>query len=270
MPMTGHPQQIDRHLLDSYAETARCCADLSGRVIRKWFRAGFDVHSKPDNTPVTIADREAEEAICDLIERRHPGDGILGEETGTTNPGADWLWVIDPIDGTKGFSTGLPTFGTLIALLYRGKPVIGVMDHPALDERWVGVAGAPTTHNGRPCRTRQTDRLSDASVHVTTPDMFDPQRQGQMDILTKRCRFRVFGGDCYNYGLVASGFSDLVCEADLKPHDYCALIPVLEGAGGVITDWQGRPPGLESTGEILASGCRTIHRQALEALNAAG
>ena len=127
-----------------------------------------------------------------------------------------------------------------------------------------------TTHNGKPCRSRQTARLSDASVHVTTVDMFDPARRGQMDALTGRCRFRVFGGDCYNYGLVASGFSDLVCEADLKPYDYCALIPVLEGAGGVITDWQGRVPGLESTGEILAAGCRAMHRQALEALSAAG
>ena len=129
----------------------------------------------------------------------------------------------------------MPTFGTLISLLYRGKPVLGLIDHAILDERWIGMAGEITTHNGRHCRSRETATVAEATVYTTTTDMFDEVSGPQAEKLTTRCKFRVFGGDCYGYGLVALGFNDMVCEADLKPYDYCALIPVIEGAGGIVT-----------------------------------
>ena len=246
---------------------AQRAADEARKVTKKWFRSGMDVASKEDRTPVTIADREAEEAIRNTILDHYPDHGFFGEETGTVAGESEWQWVIDPIDGTKCFATGMPTFGTLISLLYRGKPVLGLIDHAILDERWIGMAGEITTHNGRHCRSRETATVAEATVYTTTTDMFDAVSGPQAEKLTTRCKFRVFGGDCYGYGLVALGFNDMVCEADLKPYDYCALIPVIEGAGGVITDWQGKALDMDSSGQVLASCCETLHAEAVELLN---
>ena len=180
---------------------------------------------------------------------------------------SEWQWVIDPIDGTKSFATGMPTFGTLVSLLYRGEPVLGLIDHAVLEERWIGIRGRQTTHNGKTCRVRDTQQVKDAAVYTTTADMFDQHSGPQAEKLTSQCKFRVFGGDCYSYGLVASGYNDIVCEADLKPYDYFALIPVVEGAGGKVTDWQGRPLTLDSPGQVLASCSESLHIKAIELLN---
>ncbi len=267
--MPDHTGCYDDSALDSYIDTACEAADRARQITRKWFRSDFDVRSKQDNTPVTIADQQAEEAIRDVILGRHPDHGFFGEETGRQGTGSEWQWIIDPIDGTKCFATGMPTFGTLVSLVFQGKPVIGVIDHSILDERWIGVAGRPTTHNGRECRTRQQGQLSEASVYTTTVDMFDQAAEKRANALTTHCKFRVFGGDCYGYGLLASGFNDLVCEADLKPYDFFALIPVIEGAGGIITDWQGDALAMESPGDVLAAANRELHQQAIEKLNQA-
>lgn len=254
-------------MLERYLETAISAADAARIVTQKWFRKDFDVQSKKDKTPVTIADEQTELAIKNIILKNHPEHGFFGEETGLSDTDNEFVWVIDPIDGTKCFATGMPTFGTLISLLQHGKPVIGLIDHAILDDRWIGQAGQPTRHNGVICQTRNTASLGLATCYTTTTDMFNDINGKQADALTKSCQFRVFGGDCLGYGLLASGFNDLVCEADLKPYDYFALSPVIEGAGGLITDWQGSPLSLESGGEVLAAANPDLHQLAIDKLN---
>ena len=241
-------------------------ADAAGAVIRRYFRTPVGVDVKADDSPVTIADRETEAAMRALLARTRPQDGILGEEHGRERLDAEYLWVIDPIDGTKAFITGMPVFGTLIGLLHRGRPVLGVIDQPILGERWLGAAGAPTTMNGKAIRTRPCPSLDKAFLYSTAPDMF----RGADAVAYERVRGKVrqprFGGDCYAYGLLTMGFADLVIEASLQPYDYCAVIPVVEGAGGVMTDWQGKALTIESDGRVVAAGDRAAHAQALAAL----
>lgn len=253
--------------LNKYLETAIQAADQARMVTQKWFRAALQVTSKQDKTPVTIADQQTEQVIKDILLQRYPDHSFFGEETGQQLNSDEWQWVIDPIDGTKCFATGMPTFGTLISLLHNQVPVIGIIDHPILDERWIGIQGCQTTHNGKVCCARSTESLDKATVYTTTVDMFDEVSGKQADALTKSCQFRVFGGDCYSYGLLASGYNDMVCEADLKPYDYFALMAVVAGAGGIITDWQGNQLTLESNGEVLASANESLHQQALAKLN---
>ncbi len=259
--------QIPDDQLQALLDTAHLAADKARGITGAWFRTDMSVQDKTDSSPVTIADEQTEQVIRDIILQRHPDHGFFGEETRPHLDHADWKWVIDPIDGTKSFATGMPTFGTLISVLYQGSPVIGIIDHCVLDERWVGICGQPTTHNGETCRTRSTQKLENASVYTTTTDMFDDHTAIQASRLTGVCKFRVFGGDCYGYGLIASGFNDLMCEADLKPYDYFALVPVVTGAGGVISDWQGNPLTMNSNGEVLASANINLHNAALERLN---
>lgn len=261
--MTCPPNQP----LQPFLDTAHLAADQARDITRAWFRSDMSVQNKKDRSPVTIADQRTEQVIRDIILKRHPDHAFLGEETGTRHSDTAWQWVIDPIDGTKCFATGMPTFGTLISLLYQGTPVIGIIDHCILDERWVGICGRPTTHNGETCHTRATQKLKDAYVYTTTMDMFDDRTAIQAARLTGACKFRVFGGDCYGYGLIASGFNDLMCEADLKPYDFLALVPVITGAGGVISDWRGNPLTLDSAGDVLASANPDLHNAALKRLN---
>ncbi len=255
------------HDLDHYLDTAITAADQARTITQKWFRADLDRVSKQDSSPVTIADQQTEEAIKNIILDRHPDHSFFGEESGQQINSEEWQWVIDPIDGTKCFATGMPTFGTLISLLHYQEPVMGIIDQSILDDRWIGISGRTTTYNGEPCQTRSTSSLDQASVYTTTMDMFDDQSYSQAEQLTKKCQFRVFGGDCYGYGLIASGHNDMVCEADLKPYDFFALIPVVTGAGGVMTDWQGNPLNMQSNGEVLASANPTLHQLGISKLN---
>ncbi len=230
-------------------------ADAARAIVRGYFRQPIAVDDKTDRTPVTIADREAEAAMRRLIEARFPDRGILGEEHGAVRTEADYVWVVDPIDGTKSFISGIPLFGTLIALTRRGRPLLGVIDQPILGERWVGARGRPTTFNGVPARTRPCPTLAAATLFSTAPDaMFrgaDAQGYARLKDAVKLART---GADCYAYAQLASGFIDLVVESQLKPYDYCALVPVIESAGGTITDWQGRPLDLGSDGRVIAAG----------------
>ncbi len=250
-----------------FVTTAVDAANAARSIVRKYFRTSLEVASKLDRSPVTIADRETEETMRDLILARHPGHGFFGEEGGDQSADKEWRWIIDPIDGTKSFATGKPTFGTLVALLQGELPVIGIIDHAMLDERWIGIHGQPTTFNGELCRTSQVLSLEQATVNTTTLDMFDDQSFQQYSNLSQSCKFRIFGGDCYCYGLAASGYTDLVCEADLYPYDYFALIPVLQGAGGVISDWQGKPLSMNSGDQVIAAANSTLHQLAVEKLN---
>lgn len=242
-------------------------ADSSAPVIRRYFRTKLVVDDKADASPVTVADREAERTIRTIIEAERPDDGIFGEEYGTRNLDAEWVWVIDPIDGTKSFITGRPIFGTLIALLHRGRPVLGIIDQPIVGDRWVGVAGRPTTLNGQPATVRGCPMgLSGAMLGSTSPDLFPLDDAPAFDRVKGAAKVTVYGGDCYTYGLLASGFYDLVVEAGLKLYDFAALVPVVTGAGGLMTDWNGNPLDASSDGRVIAAGDARTHRDALAAL----
>jgi histidinol phosphatase-like enzyme (inositol monophosphatase family) len=238
---------------------AEALADAARAVIRGYFRQKLVVDDKSDRSPVTIADREAEATMRRLIEARFPDHGILGEEHGSVRAEAEYLWVLDPIDGTKSFISGIPLFGTLIALLHRGRPVLGVIDQPILGERWLGATNRPTTLNGAPVHARPCLSLATATLFSTAPDsMFASVEAEGFARLRRAVKLLRTGADCYAYAQLASGFIDLVVEGQLKSYDYCALVPVIEGAGGVITDWQGHPLGLASDGKVLACGDPTL------------
>jgi inositol-phosphate phosphatase/L-galactose 1-phosphate phosphatase/histidinol-phosphatase len=249
-----------------FVALAETLADAARPVIRRYFRTPVAVDSKDDDSPVTIADREVETAMRALINRHFPDHGILGEEHGCERCDAEWVWVLDPIDGTKAFITGKPSFGTLIALCRNGVPVLGVIDQAILGERWLGAAGRPTTLNGAPARVRACDDLAKAYAYTTGPEHFDSATLPAWNRIAARVRQPRYGCDCYAYALLASGFVDLVVEAGLKPYDYCALVPVIAQAGGIVTDWDGRAPTIASDGRICAAGDVRAHGQALKVL----
>jgi myo-inositol-1(or 4)-monophosphatase len=224
--------------------------------------------SKSDESPVTIADRQAEQAMRAVLSARFPDHDILGEEFGQDRSGASCCWVLDPLDGTRAFITGRPTFGTLIALLHNGVPVLGIIDQPVTGERWIGVAGARTVFSGRfggAAGTRACALLEDAELSCTSPDMLG-ERRPRWQRLAERVRRVSWGGDCYAYGLLALGHIDIVAECDMKLWDYAALVPVVEGAGGRITDWAGRALGPGSDGTVLAAGSAGLHALAVARL----
>jgi len=243
-------------------------ADAARPIAARYFRTGVTVDDKSDLSPVTIADREAETAMRELLTREVPDHGVFGEEHGAVRTDADYVWVLDPIDGTKAFITGLPLFGTLIGLFHRGKPVLGIIDQPILQERWLGVDGERSTLNGKPISVRACAGLANAYMYSTAPAMFAGGYARPHQTLTEKVKLFRWGGDCYAYGLLASGHVDLVVEADLKLYDYAALIPVITGAGGTITDWKGNALDMQSDGAVVAAGDPAVHRAALDILSA--
>ncbi|HWK44859.1 MAG TPA: histidinol-phosphatase [Stellaceae bacterium] len=247
MPFSSEAISLAHHL-----------ADAAGDVVRRYFRASVEVIDKADDSPVTIADREAEGVMRRLIEAAFPAHGIFGEEYGVERPDAEFVWVLDPIDGTKSFISGVPLFGTLIALLHQGRPVLGVLDQPISRERWLGIDGQPTTLNGAPIRVRPCADLAQATVYATAPDMFRGPDEVAFERVRDAAKLTRYGADCYAFGLVAAGSIDIVIEASLKPYDYCAHVPIITGAGGSLTDWQGKPLGLASDGRVLGCGDRRV------------
>lgn len=242
-------------------------ADAVAPISLRYFRQSIEVEHKADQSPVTVADREIETAIRQLIAHHYPDDAILGEEHGGDPVMDGPLWVIDPIDGTKSFVAGIPLYGTLIAYAMNGHPVVGAIDMPALRERWIGVKGRRTTFNDRPCRTSGCTELAQARVATTSIDMFAGADRERFDALSAAARHRLFGGDCYLYGTLASGGLDLVVEAMLKPYDLAALLPVVEGAGGVMTDWRGEPITVASDGWVVAAATPELHAHAIAYLS---
>jgi len=252
--------------VDTFLAFAHRLADAAGEVIRPYFRKPLAVRDKPDLSPVTAADRAAEERMRALIEARFPAHGILGEEFGREREDAELVWVLDPIDGTKSFISGVPLFGALIALTREGRPILGIIDQPISRERWVGAAGRPTTLNGAPIGCRACPSLAVATLFATTPDMFKGEDAAAFARVSAAVKLVRFGADCYAYGLLAAGFVDLVLEASLKPYDFCAMVPVVEGAGGIATDWRGRSLDIAADGRILVAGDRRAHEAALALL----
>jgi myo-inositol-1(or 4)-monophosphatase len=242
-------------------------AEKSADFIRPYFGAAdLVVETKEDATPVTLADRGAEELMRKLINRTFPSHGIIGEEYGTERADAEFVWVLDPVDGTKSFAAGCPLFGTLIALLHQGQPVLGVIHQPILRQLMIGD-GATTTLNGRTVRARTTSRIEDATFLTT--NVHSPARHQNgpaFNALAARARLFRTWGDCYGYLLLAGGWADVMCDPIMNPWDIAALIPVVRGAGGVITDWRGGDP--VNAKSIVAAG-PALHASVIAALNPA-
>jgi myo-inositol-1(or 4)-monophosphatase len=259
--------------LQELALFAHRLADASGEVIRPWFRVALHVTDKGTGRagydPVTEADREGETALRHLIKSTYPSHGIVGEEHGR-EPGTDPLtWVLDPIDGTRAFICGMPQWGTLIALNDGTRPILGLFDQPVTRERWVGHSGRAEFTSGSktvPIKTRQCADLASAVLTTTHPTAyFTPAEQDAFQKLAGAAKMTRYGGDCYAYGLLAMGFIDLVIESSLKPWDVQALIPIVEGAGGLFTSWTGGDA--QEGGRVIAAGDPRVHAAALEVLS---
>lgn len=254
---------------DEFVSFAEKVTDAARGVVLKHFRNLKSIDYKSDGSPVTIADRDTEAVIRQMIADQYPTHGIIGEEHDLFPSTDPWTWVIDPIDGTRSFITGQPTFGCLIALLYKNEPVLGVIDMPALNERWIGIAGKGSMHNGSNCESTGQKRLSEATLFATSIDMFTNIERQQFDRLSNLARFRSFGTDCYAYGLLASGYADIVMESDMANYDFLALVPIVEGSGGCISDWNGKPLNLFSGKQVLATASPYLHEQCLALIDTA-
>jgi histidinol-phosphatase len=260
---------VTEDALDRLIAGAEAAADVAGAVIRPFFRARLSAELKADQSPVTIADRSAEQAMRAVLTERFPEHGVLGEEFGLDRPEARLRWVLDPIDGTRAFVSGRPTFGTLIALLDDETPVLGVIDQPVTRERWIGAKGRPTAFRGpfggragcRPCAS-----LAHAELSCTSPEMLgadEPSWRG----LASAVRRNYWGGDCYAHGLLALGQIDVIAETTMKLWDWAALVPVVEGAGGRVTDWAGQPLRPGGDGRVLSVGDPALLPQIVTLLN---
>jgi myo-inositol-1(or 4)-monophosphatase len=261
---------MDSELSDRLAFGHRL-ADAARAVIRPYFRRRIDVTDKGPQgffDPVTEADKAAERVMRDMIANTYPADGIIGEEYGERSGDSGFVWVLDPIDGTRAFIAGQPLWGTLIALEQNGKPVIGILDQPFLDERFTGFDGTTEFRNASSAerlRTRACARLADAVITTTHPMLhFKEAERQRYWAVEKRCRLARYGGDCYGYALIAMGFVDLVIETDLKRWDIAPLIPIIEGAGGIVTNWEGR--SRSEGGAVIAAGDARVHAEALKIL----
>jgi inositol-phosphate phosphatase/L-galactose 1-phosphate phosphatase/histidinol-phosphatase len=254
MPDTNHL------ILSTEIIQALCsCVD---ETLLPFYRSFGAVQVKDDKSPVTQADQAVERQLRTCIEQYFPDHGIIGEEFDAVRPNSPYQWFIDPIDGTLSFMAGRPTFGTLLALTYEGEALFGMIYQPITKDCWVATkAGA--THNGVPIRTRVCEALSQAIICTTGPHYFSQSEKTSFDKIATQAQYQLYGGDCYNYGLLASGYVDVVMEAGLKPHDYMAMIALIEQAGGVITDWQGNPLTPHSNGTVLACGDEALHRKIL-------
>lgn len=246
-------------------------ADAAGAVIRPYFESELAVEDKADNSPVTRADREAEAAMRALIEQHYPDHAIFGEEGGQKKTISEYTWVLDPIDGTRAFIAGRKEWGTLIALCADGVPVLGMLDQPATGERWLGVVGQQTRYfslsaaplgEGVVLTTRSCPALAQAELSTTSATYFTPQQAARVVTLAQSVRATVKDGDCYAYGLLARAERDLVIDAGLKPYDILALVPIITGAGGTITAWDGAPITLTHFSTALAAGDASLHAQA--------
>ncbi|PXW26437.1 histidinol-phosphatase [Paraburkholderia caballeronis] len=249
--------------LNEFAAFAAQLADEARQISLAYFRRKLEVETKSDESPVTVADREIEARLRARISAHYPAHGILGEEHGRERMDAEYVWVIDPIDGTRSFVTGWPIWGTLFAVLHKGRPVFGLIDAPVTGERWTGgPSGAYDQTSGR-LQTSDCRRLATANIYATSPDIFDDAERRIFEEVSRTAGSRRFGGDCYAYAMVAAGHVDAVVEAGLQPYDYLAIVPVVEAAGGRVTDWRGDTVGLGSDGRIIAAATPELHAELL-------
>lgn len=246
-------------------EFARELAIASGQLISDRFQAGlFETELKPDNSVVTATDREAEKIMRDMITAQFPDHGVIGEELGAHNSEAEYVWTLDPIDGTISFVAGIPLFGTLIGLLHRGRPILGVINQPVLGEMMIGTDEG-TTLNDVPVRLRIVDGISEATLLLTDPNLIDRHADtAKFETLRQRVATTRTWGDCYGYLMLASGRADIMLDPIMNPWDSMPLIPIISGAGGVITDWHGADP-VHGTSIVAASP--NLHAEIISILN---
>lgn len=238
----------------------------ASQIAQHYFRQPVSVDVKADDSPVTIADREIEQTIRNLLAERYPAHAIYGEEQGQSS-GEGGTWVIDPIDGTKSFLLGNPLFGCLVGFVEDGIVQAGGLTMPALNEIWFADRNGSTTLNNLPRQTSQCGELATATLLTSSPDFFNSEEFEQFENLSCEIRYRRYGGDCYTYAMLAGGWADLVVESTLYPFDYLPLVPIVEQAGGVISDWQGNPLGLQSGSQVIAASTPQLHEAALNFLN---
>ncbi len=260
--MTGIAPDYEKLFASFFNEAA----DLAAKTTLRFFRAPLSIEEKRDKSPVTQADREIEQRVRERIEKKFPGHGIIGEEFGSTNEKAEFVWVIDPIDGTRAFMTGKPLFGTILGLLHQGAPVAGCIDQAFTKERWFGISSRYATHNGHRIEVSSPCPLSSARFYTGAPHMFAGSLFEKYLDLCRAVKWPQYGCDCYAYGLLAMGCCDLVVEQNLKIYDVAGLVPVITGAGGFAGDWQLDPVGLDFSGRFVAAVSRELAEEALRVL----
>ena len=250
-----------------YVEFANTLADEASKISMQYFRTKLSIDQKNDMSPVTIADQNTEIKIREMINKKYPNHGILGEEFEAIKPDSEFVWVIDPIDGTRSFIAGHKDFGNLIALTQNNNPILGIINCPAHQERWVGIINKETTMNNNVVKTSNTSLINES--HFCTSGLYleDDHFKKSCDKIINKSKYYRLGGDCYMYGMIASGLIEIVLEDTLKTHDYMALIPVIEGAGGVVTDKYGASVNIKSGGSIVASANKILHKEIIDIIN---
>ena len=244
-------------------------ADEARAIVAEAVQTAHTVSYKADRSFVTTTDRAIEKRLRERIEAAYPDHGILGEEFGSYGLDREFVWVIDPIDGTAAFIAGIPVYGTLIGVARATLPWLGVMDLPATRERMSGIAGVSATHNGTPVRCKPSDKLERAFLTSSNPSFLTDAEREAVGRLGQAVSFIQYGGSCYAYGCLARGHTDLAVDGGLDPYDVFATAAIIEGAGGVVSDWAGRPIDLNWKGQIAAAGDRALHGEALAKLSAA-
>lgn len=257
---------MDDQIPSEFTAFANRLADAAQDLVRTYFRSDLAVEYKSKNQPVTEADQAIETRLREMIADAYPDHGVIGEEQVPVNGGAEFIWVLDPIDGTRLFINGIPLFTCLISLARGGRPLLGIIDQPVLGDRWVGVRGQATTFNGSPVQTRACASLNDVVLCTSNPAHYAGGDIAAFERLRDETRWTQFSGDAYHVGLIANGSMDMAVESGLGVYDYFAWGPVIEGAGGMVSDWQGAPISLQTGDKILVSGDPDLHDRALATL----
>ncbi|MCP4432349.1 MAG: inositol monophosphatase [Gammaproteobacteria bacterium] len=254
--------------MSEFLHAALEITEQASEIPKRYFRSEFDIEHKQDKSPVTIADQETEQFIRTALLRHFPEHAIFGEEFGRQCRESEYEWVIDPIDGTRSFVSGMPLYGMLLALLKNDQPLFGIVRMPELGEVYVGDCDCATLNQSKTLHCSKLTTLDEAIIYINEGEKINQQYPELFEKLCSSGRVMRLGYDCYPHMLLASGQVDLVIDFDLKPYDYFSLIPVIEGAGGSISDWQGRALTMESSGQVISAATPQLHQQALGLLNA--
>lgn len=244
-------------------------ADLAGETVLKYFRQNIPVDDKHDKSPVTQADREIEQKLRELIARKFSDHGVIGEEYGPDKADAEFVWVIDPIDGTKSFATGRPLFGTIIGLMHAGKPVAGLIEQAYTKERWFGISHQIAYHNGTPIHVAPPRELQNARLYTGSISMFDDENFPNFVNMCRAAKWTQYSSDCYGYGLLAMGWADVVVEQCLGLYDVAGIVPIITGAGGYMSDWDGHDIDLNFNGKAIAASCKDLALSSLAVIQPA-
>ena len=253
--------------LNKYLDFANNFADKSGGILKKKFEESFNIETKNDGSMVTEVHRQIEELFIKELKRKFPEHGVLGEEFGSRKPNSSHQWIIDPLDGTHSFIAGKPLFGTLLCLTIEDIPSVGIVDIPILNERWQGAKGLGVKKNMSKCKITDDKQLKDCILSSTSLLMFDENHVEIIKNIYKQVKFPIFGTDCYAYGLLLSDKIDMIIEANMKPWDYMAQVTLIKEAGGIISDWSGKPLTVKSDGKVIAAKSEKSYSQAMVYLN---